>query len=346
MGKRRGPKAKLRRSASGPIAQAAEIKSLNRESARFCENCAARLSAACSECGQATAPGSRFCDACGAPLLASPEEDAMLARLLSGVPDHLAAKIASEGRAVSGERKSVTIMFADISGFTALSERLDPEEVVEIINQCFAKLAQIVYSYEGTIDKYIGDCIMALFGAPITHEDDAERAVRASLDMREALAQLSSELNVELSMHTGINTGTVIAVNVGSDLRMQYTVVGDAVNVAARLQSIARANQILVGEGVYRLTQHAFDYAERGDIVLKGRAEPVVAYEPTTALRRQSRLEVAQQQVFSRSPLPPHDRCRASRNQGRTLQGSGADGASGRDLRQPVLLRAVRSCLR
>jgi adenylate cyclase len=119
----------------------------------------------------------------------------MLARLLSGVPDQLAAKIASEGRAAAGERKSVTIMFADISGFMALSERLDPEAVVEIINRCFEKLGQIVYSYEGTIDKYIGDCIMALFGAPISHEDDTERAVRASLDMREALADLSTELN-------------------------------------------------------------------------------------------------------------------------------------------------------
>jgi class 3 adenylate cyclase/predicted ATPase len=223
----------------------------------------------------------------------------MLARLLSGVPDHLAAKIVSEGRAAAGERRSVTIMFADISGFMALSERLDPEAVVEIINRCFEKLGQIVYSYEGTIDKYIGDCIMALFGAPISHEDDTERAVRASLDMREALANLSTELNVELTMHTGINTGTVIAVNVGSDLRMQYTVIGDAVNVAARLQSVAQAGQILVGESVYRLTQHAFDYAPRGEITLKGRAEPVLAYEPTTALRPRSRLEVAQQRVFS-----------------------------------------------
>ncbi len=223
----------------------------------------------------------------------------MLARLLNSVPDQLAAKIASEGRAAAGERKSVTIMFADISGFMALSERLDPEAVVEIINRCFEKLGQIVYSYEGTIDKYIGDCIMALFGAPISHEDDTERAVRASLDMREALANLSSELNVELTMHTGINTGAVIAVNVGSDLRMQYTVIGDAVNVAARLQSVAQAGQILVGESVYRLTQHAFDYAPRGEITLKGRAEPVLAYEPTTALRPRSRLEVAQQRVFS-----------------------------------------------
>ena len=232
-------------------------------------------------------------------LLASPQEDAMLVRLLSGVPDNLAAKIVSEGRAAAGERRNVTIMFADISGFTALSERLDPEEVFGIINQCFEKLGQIVYSYEGTIDKYIGDCIMALFGAPISHEDDADRAVRASLDMREALTDLSSELNVELTMHTGINTGTVVAVNVGSDLRMQYTVIGDVVNVAARLQSVADASQILVGDGVYRLTQHAFDYAKRGEIALKGRAEPVFAYEPTKALRRQSWLEMAQHQVFS-----------------------------------------------
>jgi class 3 adenylate cyclase/predicted ATPase len=223
----------------------------------------------------------------------------MLARLLSGVPDQLAAKIVLEGRAAAGERKTVTIMFADISGFMALSERLDPEAVVEIINRCFEKLGQIVYGYEGTIDKYIGDCIMALFGAPISHEDDAARAVCAALDMREALANLSDELIVELTMHTGINTGTVIAVNVGSDLRMQYTVIGDAVNVASRLQSVAQAGQILVGEGVYRQTEHAFDYAPRGEITLKGRAEPVVTYEPTKALRPRSRLEVSAQRVFS-----------------------------------------------
>ena len=223
----------------------------------------------------------------------------MLERLLKSVPDQLAAKIVSEGRAAAGERKNVTIMFADISGFMALSERLDPEAVVGIINRCFEKLGQIVYSYEGTIDKYIGDCIMALFGAPISHEDDSVRAVCAALDMREALADLSSELGVELTMHTGINTGAVIAVNVGSDLRMQYTVIGDAVNVASRLQSVSTAGQILVGEGVYHLTQHAFDYTPRGEIALKGRAEPVVAYEPTKALRPRTRIEVSQQRVFS-----------------------------------------------
>jgi class 3 adenylate cyclase len=140
------------------------------------------------------------------------------------------------------------VVFADISGFTALSERLDPEEVASFSNDCMKELVEAVYQYEGMVDKFIGDCIMAVFGAPIALEDDAERALRASLAMRERLEAFNrrwiERLKERLSLHIGINSGTVIAGNVGNDLRMSYTVMGDTVNVASRLESAATRGQI------------------------------------------------------------------------------------------------------
>src|SRR5438477_4258453 len=134
------------------------------------------------------------------------------------------------------ERKLVTIVFADLSGFTALSEKLDPEKVRELINACFDWLVPVVQKYEGTIDKFIGDEIMALFGAPVAHEDDAERALRAALEMMDALAAFNRANGTELGLHTGINTGLVLAGQIGGHDRRVYSVMGDAVNLAARLE--------------------------------------------------------------------------------------------------------------
>ena len=142
---------------------------------------------------------------------------------------------------LASARKHVTVVFADISGFTAMSEKLDPEEVSTMMNDCLTQMADIVIGYQGHVDKFIGDCIMALFGAPVAHENDAELAVRAALDMNQAVIDYNRNLPIKLekplTLHTGVNTGLVVAGNVGSGQKLEYTVMGDTVNLASRLES-------------------------------------------------------------------------------------------------------------
>ena len=173
------------------------------------------------------------------------------------------------------ERKLVTIVFADVSGFTALSEKLDPEKVHELINACFDWLVPVVQKYEGTIDKFIGDEIMALFGAPLAHEDDAERALRAALDMMDAIVGFNHANGTELGLHLGINTGLVVAGQIGGRDRRDYSVMGDAVNLAARLEDASSVGEIFVGPATYRLTQRLFDFEPVAPLKLKGKEAPV-----------------------------------------------------------------------
>ncbi len=180
------------------------------------------------------------------------------------------------GRApTADERKLVTIVFADVSGFTALSEKLDPEKVRELINACFDWLVPVVQKYEGTIDKFIGDEIMALFGAPVAHEDDAERALRAALDMMDAIIAFNHANGTALGLHLGINTGLVVAGQIGGHDRRDYSVMGGAVNLAARLEDASSEGEIFVGPRTYRLTQRIFDFEAVLPLRLKGKEAPV-----------------------------------------------------------------------
>jgi class 3 adenylate cyclase len=180
------------------------------------------------------------------------------------------------------ERKQVTVMFADISGFTAMSEKLDPEEVRSMINACFERLGAVIDHYAGHIDKFIGDEIMALFGAPVTHENDPERSLRAALEMMEALDKFNQEhahqIPKPLALHFGINSGLVIAGGIGTAQRQDYSVMGDTVNLAARLEDLSEAGQILVGESTYRLTSPMFEFEPLKPVNLKGKAQPVQVY--------------------------------------------------------------------
>ena len=180
---------------------------------------------------------------------------------------------------MSGERKLVTVMFADLSGFTALSETLDPEQVRSLMNACFNCLVPVIAKYDGTVDKFIGDEIMALFGAPAAHENDAERALRAALEMMEALAAFNARYGASLAMHIGVNTGLVVAGGLGSDGRQQYSVMGDTVNLAARLKEASSTAQILVGPNTYRRTAPLFRFGTLAPIVVKGKAGLVAVHE-------------------------------------------------------------------
>ena len=184
--------------------------------------------------------------------------------------------------ALHGERKQVTVMFADISGFTAMSEKLDPEEVRNMINRCFERLGAVIDRYEGHIDKFIGDEIMALFGAPVAHENDPERALRAALDMAATLeafnAEYAAQIPKPLSLHFGINSGLVIAGGIGTSQRQDYSVMGDTVNLASRLEGLSEAGEILVGEDTYRLTAPLFEFEALEPVKVKGKERPVQVY--------------------------------------------------------------------
>ncbi len=204
--------------------------------------------------------------------------DQVLEPALAALRAQLAALDQAKAGAASEERKVVTIVFADIAGFTALSETMDAEDVRALMNACFDQLVPVVRRYDGTIDKFIGDQIMALFGAPIAHEDDAERALRCALEMREALDAFNQSHQTALALHIGINTGPVVAGHVGSKERQDYSVMGDAVNLAARLEDASAIGEILAGPATHKQTAKLFEFSALPPIELKGKAQPVPVY--------------------------------------------------------------------
>src|SRR5689334_16875228 len=229
-------------------------------------SCGTALERRCPVCDTALPPEARFCMSCGTPV----EEPAR------GGIEH--------PRALPEERRQVTVVFADLSGYTAVAERMDPEAVKGLVDRCLRRLGDEVERYGGTVDKYIGDNVMAIFGAPVAHEDDAERAVRAGLGMQAAMEGINADIagpyDVSLALRVGVNTGEVIAGAVGES----YTVIGDTVNVAARLQAAARPGSVTVGAQTFRATRGAIAYEELEPLTLKGKAEPVAAWEATGAL--------------------------------------------------------------
>ncbi|HTY09048.1 MAG TPA: adenylate/guanylate cyclase domain-containing protein, partial [Candidatus Edwardsbacteria bacterium] len=183
-----------------------------------------------------------------------------------------------DGVKVEGERRPVTVLFGDLSGFTAMSETMDPEQVVEVVNQYFDTMVEIAERYGGHIDKFMGDALMVLFGAPVVHEDDALRACLAAVEMLEAMDRFSAERKMDLAMSIGLNTGEVVALNVGSKGRMEYTVIGDGVNLAARLEKVATARQCVIGENTYRQVKGKIRLKKLKPVMVKGKSKPQNVY--------------------------------------------------------------------
>ncbi|MEA2313383.1 MAG: hypothetical protein QOI03_75, partial [Solirubrobacteraceae bacterium] len=235
---------------------------VNPASARFCMACGASLARNCPSCGVEAPAGTRFCGACGA-----------------GLDGAAPASAAPKEPSAIEERRTVTVAFADVSGYTAVAERLDHETVKALIERCLTRLAAEVEIFGGRVDKYIGDNVMAVFGAPTAHEDDAERAVRAALGMQAAMSELNRaiapEFGFELGLRIGVNTGEVLAGRIGE----AYTVVGDTVNVASRLQAAAPVGGILVGERTQRQSATSIVYRKLEPVSLKGKAKPVPVWE-------------------------------------------------------------------
>ena len=268
----------------------------NREGAKFCESCGAKLERRCPACAQPVREASRFCDTCGhrlEPAAAAPAAtiaDHLTQRFAGYTPRHLADKILTSRAALEGERKLVSVLFADCAGFTEVSSRLDPEELHGVMDGCFKHLVDVVHRYEGTINQFTGDGVMALFGAPIAHEDHAVRAVAAALAIQRAAREYGERLQRErgfgLAMRLGVNTGPVVVGRIGDDLRMDYTAQGETVNLAARLQSAAEPGGVLISEATQALVEGYFVSDETGPLALKGIAAPVRAFAVRSRRRR------------------------------------------------------------
>ena len=270
---------------------------------RFCGQCGAALELSCPACHASNPPSNKFCGACGSALAPGPGAAAFVSPQ-SYTPRHLAETILKSRGALEGERKQVSVLFVDVAGFTAMSARLDPEEVHEIMRRAFELMLAEVHRYEGTVNQFLGDGIMALFGAPVAHEDHAQRAVYAAVGIRGALADyreaLRRERGISFEVRQGLNTGLVVVGSIGSDLRMDYTAVGDTTNVAARLQQAAAAGQILIADAVHRLVAGYCETRAVPELRLKGKAEPLKAWDVLAARPARGRLDVERERGLTR----------------------------------------------
>jgi class 3 adenylate cyclase len=224
---------------------------------RFCGACGSALQQLCEQCGASSPPGFRYCGQCGA--------------VLGG--DRPAASAPETGE----ERRWATVLFADLSGFTALSERTDPEDVRSMVDRCMRTMSETVERFGGAVDKVIGDALMAVFGAPVAHDDDPARAVRAALEIQQQASENAEDF-CNLQVRVGVNTGEVLFAPVGPDSRRELTVMGDAVNTAARLQAAAPAGGVMVGEPTREATGADIEFEEVAPVLAKGKSAPLRAW--------------------------------------------------------------------
>ncbi|HLC43336.1 MAG TPA: adenylate/guanylate cyclase domain-containing protein, partial [Methylomirabilota bacterium] len=270
----------------------------NAPQAKFCGECGARLEQACRQCGHKNPAGSKFCSECGqslAPVEAGAQglRDAAPA---SYTPKHLAEKILTLRSALEGERKMVTVLFCDLQGSTPLAERIGPEGMHDLLNRLFELALAAVHRYEGSVNQFLGDGFMALFGAPIAHEDHASRAAFAALEIRESLGTLNVELaarGTPLHIRIGINTGPVVVGGIGDNLRMDYTAIGDTTNLASRLQTLADPDSILVSESTHELIRPYLQCTPLGAREVKGKAHPVPVFRVDGARERRTRFDLS-----------------------------------------------------
>src|SRR5262245_20183403 len=261
---------------------------------KFCAECGDRLSGLCASCGAPIVAGQRYCGDCGAPLAAaagkvsSPE---------AYTPRHLAARILTSRTSLEGERKHVTVLFADMTGSLELLADRDPEEARRLLDPVLKRMMEAVHRYEGTVNQVLGDGIMALFGAPLAHEDHAVRACYAALRMQEAVRQYSEEVReragLALSIRVGINTGDVIVRSIGNDLHMDYSAVGQTTHLAARMEQTARPGSILMTASTLRLADGFVEVKSLGPIPIKGLQEPIEGFELCGAGAARPRLHAA-----------------------------------------------------
>lgn len=271
----------------------------NPEGMKFCVECGNKFEAKCPKCGFSNSPSFKFCGECGHSLIRSTEEISSIkySKPQSYTPKFLADKILTTRSSLEGERKLVTVLFADVANYTSMSEKLDPEEVHQIMDGCFKILMDEIHKFEGTINQFTGDGVMAIFGAPISHEDHPQRACRAALAIQKAMIEYSEviekESKIEFKLRIGMNSGPVIVGAIGDDLRMDYTAVGDTTNLAMRLESMAEPGNVQISENTYRLVKAYFDCEDLGSVFVKGKEEPQRAYKLIKSSEVQTRMEAS-----------------------------------------------------
>jgi len=268
----------------------------------FCGGCGARLAAGCPACGASNPLGQKYCGDCGAYV----EHLAVTSKFASPgtyVPRNLAAKILTSRSAVEGERKQVTIMFADIKGSLELLADRDPEDARRLLDAVLTKMMDAVHRYEGTVNQVMGDGIMAIFGAPVAHEDHAVRACYAALRMQRRIGRYADRLRrkegISVQVRIGIHSGEVVVRSIGSDLHMDYTAVGQTTHLAARMEQIATPGTILMTGASVRLAEGFFDFKPLGPVPIKGLTGPVEVYELVGAVPARSRLQAASRRGFT-----------------------------------------------
>jgi len=272
--------------------------------AKFCLECGRRLALSCGGCGIELPAGAKFCKECGQAVGAatSPTAARVGAPPESYTPKHLAEKILTSKTALEGERKLVTVLFCDIANSTALAERVGPDAMHALLSHFFELALAEVHRYEGTINQFLGDGFMALFGAPVAHEDHARRAALAAVAIRETLGgrvDLGLSDSPELTVRMGLNTGAVVVGAIGDNLRMDYTAIGDTTNLAARLQQYAEPGQILISEATTRLVKGYVRFQALAPFHAKGKAEPIIAFRVVGLGTRRSRVDTEAYRTLS-----------------------------------------------
>jgi class 3 adenylate cyclase/ribosomal protein L40E len=255
----------------------------NPPQAKFCLECGARLMLTCVQCGTELPAGAKFCLECGQPVSARP---AMLSRFAAPevyTPPYLAEQILTSRAALEGERKQVTVLFADLKGSMELLAERDPEEARQLLDPVLDRMIAAVHQYEGTVNQVMGDGIMALFGAPLAHEDHAVRACYAALRMQETVKQYATEMQrshgVPIHIRVGLNAGEVVVRSIGSDLHMDYTAVGQTTHLAARMEQMAMPGAILITPAVLGLVEGFVQVKALGAMPVRGLRDPVEVYE-------------------------------------------------------------------
>ncbi|HEX7788876.1 MAG TPA: adenylate/guanylate cyclase domain-containing protein, partial [Methylomirabilota bacterium] len=243
----------------------------------------------CRRCSHENPAGARFCNACGRPLASAPSPVA------GQVPKHLAERILTSKAALEGERKQVTVLFADMKGSTELLADRDPEEARTLLDPVLECMMDAVHRYEGTVNQVMGDGIMALFGAPLAHEDHAVRACYAALRMQESVRRYGEEVRRREGflpqIRVGLNSGEVVVRSIGSDLRMDYTAVGQTTHLAARMEQAAAPGSTLIAAATWRLAEGYFQATTLGPMNVRGLAEPIDVYELNGAGPARSRFQ-------------------------------------------------------
>src|SRR5262249_3459637 len=275
----------------------------NAVEARFCEQCGLPLGRVCAECGSYASPTARFCSQCGRPLMPTASEGRFVSPK-AYTPPHLANKILTARAVLEGERKQVSVLFADIKGSMEVFADRDPEAAQKLFDPVLERMIEAVHRYEGTVNRVMGDGILALFGAPIAHEDHAVRACYAGLRMQEAVKQYADEAqrahNVAVTIRVGVNSGEIVVCAIGNDLHMDYTVVGQTANLAARLEQMAHPGSVLTTSDTLQLVEGYVAVKSLGLVPVKGLTHPIQIYEVTGAGAARTRLEVAAERGLTR----------------------------------------------